>query len=122
MSLKYTEDHEWVRLQGDIATIGISEHAQDSLGDIVFVELPEAGSTHAQKDAVGVVESVKAASDIYMPVTGEIIEINEALLEDPAIVNSDAQGEGWFFRVKVAEPSQLDSLLDEAAYKAFCED
>ena len=122
MSLKFTEDHEWIKVDGDIATVGITEHAQDSLGDVVFVELPEAGREVAQKDEVGVVESVKAAADIYAPVSGTITEANQALADDPSLANSDPMGAGWFFKIKLADPSQLDALMDEAAYKAFAAD
>ena len=119
MSLKYTEDHEWIQVEGDIATVGITAHAQDALGDVVFVELPEVGKTYAQKDTAGVVESVKAAADVYMPVSGEIVEINQALADEPSLANSDPMGAGWFFKVKLSDASQLDALMDEAAYKAF---
>ena len=119
MSIKYTEDHEWVKVEGDIATVGITQHAQDALGDVVFVELPEVGKTYAQKDTAGVVESVKAAADVYMPVSGEIVEVNQALADEPSLANSDPMGAGWFFKVKLSDASQLDALMDEAAYKAF---
>ena len=119
MTIKYTEDHEWVKVDGDIAIVGITEHAQDALGDVVFVELPEVGKTYAQKDTAGVVESVKAAADVYMPVSGEIVEINQALADEPSLANSDPMGAGWFFKVKLSDASQLDALMDEAAYKAF---
>ena len=119
MSIKYTEDHEWVQVEGDVATVGITQHAQDALGDVVFVELPEVGKTYAQKDTAGVVESVKAAADVYMPVSGEIVEINQALADEPSLANSDPMGAGWFFKVKLSDASQLDALMDEAAYKAF---
>lgn len=122
MSLKYTEDHEWIKVEGDIATVGITEHAQDSLGDVVFVELPDAGRSVAQKEEVGVVESVKAAADIYAPVSGEITEANQALADDPSLANSDPMGAGWFFKIKLADASELDGLMDEAAYKAFAAD
>ncbi len=119
MTTKYTEDHEWIRVEGDIAVVGITQHAQDALGDVVFVELPEVGKTYAQKDVAGVVESVKAAADVYMPVSGEITEVNEALRDDPSLANSDPLGAGWFFKLRLAEPSQLDALLDAAAYDTF---
>lgn len=119
MSIKYTEDHEWVKVDGDIATVGITEHAQDALGDVVFVELPEVGKTYAQKDVAGVVESVKAAADVYMPVSGEIVEINQALADEPSLANSDPMGAGWFFKVKLAKADEVAALMDEAAYKAF---
>ena len=119
MTIKYTEDHEWVQVEGDVATVGITQHAQDALGDVVFVELPEVGKTYAQKDTAGVVESVKAAADVYMPVSGEVTEVNEALRDEPSLANSDPMGAGWFFKVKLSDASQLDALMDEAAYKAF---
>jgi glycine cleavage system H protein len=118
-TLKYTEDHEWVQVEGDIATIGITQHAQDALGDVVFVELPEVGKSYAQKDTAGVVESVKAAADVYMPVSGEVVAINEALQADPTLANSDPMGAGWFFKVKLSSPDEILALLDEAAYKAL---
>ena len=117
--IKYTEDHEWLNIEGDIATVGITVHAQDALGDVVFVDLPEVGATFAQKATAGVVESVKAAADVYMPVTGEVIEVNEALLDDPSLANSDPLGAGWFFKVKLADVAQLDALMDETSYTAF---
>jgi glycine cleavage system H protein len=120
MSLKYTEDHEWLQLDaGGIATVGITQHAQEALGDVVFVDLPEVGRSYASKDVAGVVESVKAAADVYMPVDGEITEVNEALRADPSLANSAPEGDGWFFKVKLANPGQMDALMDEAAYKAF---
>jgi len=119
MTVKYTEDHEWLKLEGDIATVGITVHAQDALGDVVFVELPEVGATFAQKDTAGVVESVKAAADVYMPVSGEVLEVNEALRDDPSLANSDPLGAGWFFKVKLSDASQLDTLMDETSYAAF---
>ena len=118
-TLKYTEDHEWVQVEGDVATVGITQHAQDALGDVVFVELPEIGNSYAQKDIAGVVESVKAAADVYMPVSGEIVAINEALQADPTLANSDPMGAGWFFKVKLASPNEITALLDEAAYQAL---
>ncbi len=119
MSLKYTEDHEWIRIEGDTATVGITHHAQDALGDVVFVDLPEVGKAIAQKEVAGVVESVKAAADVYMPVSGEIIEVNEDLRNDPSLANSDPLGAGWFFKVRLSDPAQVDALLDETAYNAF---
>jgi len=121
MTVKYTEDHEWLKTEGDIATVGITVHAQDALGDVVFVELPEVGTTFAQKDTAGVVESVKAAADVYMPVSGEVTEVNEALRDDPSLANSDPLGAGWFFKVKLSDPSQLDALMDETSYTSFSE-
>ncbi len=121
MSLKYTEDHEWIKLEGDVATVGITHHAQDALGDVVFVDLPEVGKSFAQKDVAGVVESVKAAADVYMPLSGEVVEVNEALRDEPSLANSDPLGAGWFFKLKLAEPSQVNALMDENAYKSFSE-
>ena len=119
MTLKYTPDHEWIQLDGGIATIGITHHAQDALGDVVFVDLPEVGKTFAAKDIAGVVESVKAAADVYMPVTGEITEVNEALRADPSLANTDPMGAGWFFKVKLSAPAELDALMDETSYTSF---
>ena len=113
---KYTEDHEWIALEGAVATVGITDHAQEQLGDIVFVELPEVGKTVAKGDDAAVVESVKAASEVYAPLSGEIVEVNEALADAPATVNSDAQGAGWFFKIKLSDPSEAEALMDEAAY------
>ncbi|GAB3473674.1 glycine cleavage system protein GcvH [Polaromonas eurypsychrophila] len=120
--LKYTEDHEWIQLDGDTATVGITTHAQDALGDVVFVDLPAVGSTFAQKDVAGVVESVKAAADVFMPISGEVTEVNEALRDNPSLANSDPLGAGWFFKVKLSDKSQLDALLDESAYAQFAKD
>ena len=106
-------------MNGNVATVGITHHAQDALGDVVFVELPEVGSSFAQKDVAGVVESVKAAADVYMPISGEITEVNEALRDDPSLANTDPLGAGWFFKVKLSDASQVDALLDETAYTAF---
>jgi glycine cleavage system H protein len=119
MTLKYTEDHEWLKIDGDIATVGITHHAQDALGDVVFVDLPEVGALFAQKEVAGVVESVKAAADVYMPVSGEITEVNEELRADPALANSDPLGAGWFFKVKMSDASQIVALMDEATYASF---
>ena len=119
MSIKYTEDHEWVKVDGDIAIVGITEHAQDALGDVVFVELPEVGKTLAQKDVAGVVESVKAAADVYMPVSGEVVEVNQALADEPSLANSDPMGAGWFFKVKLAKAAEVAALMEEAAYDAY---
>ncbi len=120
MAIKFTQDHEWLDVEAGHATVGITQHAQDALGDVVFVDLPEIGKHLDAKEIAGVVESVKAAADVYMPVSGEIIEVNEALRADPSLANSDPQGGGWFFKVKLSEPSQLDALMDEAAYGSFC--
>jgi glycine cleavage system H protein len=115
--IKYTEDHEWVKTEADgSVTVGITVHAQDALGDVVFVDLPAVGASFAAKDVAGVVESVKAAADVYMPVSGEIIEVNEALRDDPALANTDPLGAGWFFKVKLSDAAQLDGLMDPAAY------
>jgi glycine cleavage system H protein len=119
MTIQYTEDHEWVQVEGDQAVVGITVHAQDALGDVVFVDLPEVGKTFAQKDVAGVVESVKAAADVYMPISGEIIEVNETLRADPSLANSDPLGAGWFFKVKLSDASQLAALMDETSYTAF---
>ena len=119
MTVKYTEDHEWLKIDGHTATVGITVHAQDALGDVVFVELPAVGATFAQRDTAGVVESVKAAADVYMPVSGEITEVNEALRDDPSLANADPLGAGWFFKVKLSHPAQLDALMDETSYAAF---
>jgi glycine cleavage system H protein len=117
----YTEEHEWIRLEGDIATIGITEYAQEQLGDLVFVELPQVGTELSKGDTAVVVESVKAASDVYAPVDGEITEVNDALSDDPALVNSSATSKGWLWKMRVANKGQLEELMDEAAYKALIE-
>ncbi|MDQ1152868.1 glycine cleavage system protein GcvH [Brevundimonas sp. SORGH_AS_0993] len=117
--MKFTKDHEWVSLDGDIATVGISKHAADALGDVVFVEVPEVGKTVSKGDSFAVVESVKAASDVYAPVSGEVIEANDALSTAPETVNSGAETDGWFARIKVSDAAQLDDLMDQAAYDAF---
>ena len=120
MSIKYTQDHEWVQTEGDApAIVGITVHAQEALGDVVFVDLPEVGKTFAQGEVAGVVESVKAAADVFMPVSGEIVEVNEALRADPSLANSDPLAGGWFFKVKLSDPLQLDALLEEADYDKF---
>ena len=117
--LKYSKEHEWVRVDGDVATVGISDYAQDQLGDVVYVELPEVGRTVAQKEEAAVVESVKAASEVYAPVSGEVVEVNRALEDDPALVNGDPTGEGWFLKLRLSAPGELDGLMDEAAYADF---
>ncbi|MBT6882468.1 MAG: glycine cleavage system protein GcvH [Rhodospirillaceae bacterium] len=122
MTTKYSEDHEWIIVDGDIGTVGITDHAQSQLGDIVFVELPEVGSAVEAGTDAGVVESVKAASDLMTPVSGEITEVNDALEAEPSLANSAPTGDGWFFKVKLSDTSELDGLMDEAAYKAFCAD
>ena len=116
MTIHYTEEHEWVRIEGDIAVVGITNHAQDTLGDVVFVELPAVGKSYAAKEVAGVVESVKAAADVYMPISGEITEVNEALSADPSVINQDPQGAGWFFKVRLSNAAELGGLMDEAAY------
>ena len=117
MSLYFTREHEWIRVEGDTATVGISDHAQQALGDIVFAEVPEAGKTLNKGDEAAVVESVKAASDVYAPVGGEVIEGNQAVADDPALVNRDPEGEGWFFKLRLADEGELQGLMDEAAYR-----
>src|SRR5690606_32151899 len=116
---KFSKDHEWIRVEGDIATIGITVYAQDQLGDVVFVEVPEVGRKVAPEEAVAVVESVKAARDVYSPVTGEIIEANGDLASTPGLVNEDAEGKAWFFKVRLSNPAELDALMDRAAYDDF---
>ena len=117
MSLYFTKEHEWVRVDGDTATVGISDHAQEQLGDIVFAEVPEAGRRLTKGQEAAVVESVKAASDVYSPVSGEVIEGNGAIADDPAVINSDPEGQGWFFKLKLDDPGELDGLMDEGAYR-----
>lgn len=120
MSIKFSKEHEWINAANpDAAVVGITVHAQDALGDVVFVDLPAVGTTFNQGDVTGVVESVKAAADVYMPVSGEIVEVNEALRADPALANTDPLNAGWFFKVKLSDPSQLDGLMDETAYSDF---
>lgn len=119
MSLYFTKEHEWIRVDGDTATVGISSHAQEQLGDIVFAEVPEAGRRIDKGQEAAVVESVKAASDVYAPVTGEVIEGNQAVADDPALVNTDPEGEGWFFKVKLDNPAELEGLMDEATYREW---
>jgi glycine cleavage system H protein len=116
---KYHAEHTWVRLEGDTALVGITQHAQDTLGDIVFVDFAETGKTFAQGNVAGVVESVKAAADVYMPISGTVTEVNEALRDDPSLANTDPMGAGWFFKVQASEPAQIDALMDEAAYAAL---
>ena len=123
MTVKYSKDHEWIDISDhEAATVGITIHAQDALGDVVFVDLPEVGKTFAQGEVAGVVESVKAAADVYMPVTGEIVEVNEALRNDPALANSDPLNTGWFFKVKMSDVSELEGLMEETAYNDFAKD
>jgi len=121
MPTYFTKDHEWVRIDGDIAVVGITEHAQEQLGDVVFVELPAIGRTVSQGGEAAVVESVKAASEVYTPLGGEIIEGNSALEDNPALVNQDAEGEGWFFKLRLSDPAEADGLMDRAAYEAYLE-
>jgi len=122
MTIKYTPDHEWVKIDGTNATVGITHHAQDALGDVVFVDLPEVGKTYAIKAAAAVVESVKAAADVYMPANGEITEVNEALRANPSLANSDPLGAGWFFKAKLTNPAELDALMDETSYTRYSAD
>lgn len=119
MSRYFTEDHEWIDVEGNLATVGITDYAQEQLGDIVFVELPEEGKTFTKGDDAAVVESVKAASDVYAPVSGEVVEANGALEGEPALVNSDAEEEGWFFRLRLTDASELESLMNESAYAKY---
>lgn len=119
--MKYTQDHEWVRAEGDAATIGITEHAQNALGDVVFVDLPEVGREVTAGEAIAVVESVKAASDVYAPIAGRIVEVNSALVDDPGLINREPTGEGWFFKIEASEPAAIATLMDDTAYAAFVE-
>ena len=118
MTTLFTSDHEWLKIDGDVATIGITDYAQSQLGDVVFVDLPKVGRSLKKAEAAAVVESVKAASDVYAPVSGEVVEVNQAIAEEPALVNSDAAGKAWFFKIRMADKSELGGLMDEAAYKA----
>ncbi len=120
-TLRHTEEHEWIRMDDDIGTVGISDFAQEQLGDVVYVELPEVGKTVAQFAEVAVIESVKAASEVRAPVSGEVIEVNEALNDNPELVNSSPIGDGWFFKLRISDLSELDDLMDEAAYKTYVE-
>ena len=119
MSLYFTREHEWIRVDGDVATVGISDHAQQALGDIVFAEVPAAGKQLAKGGEAAVVESVKAASDVYSPVAGEVIEGNPALADDPALINRDPEGDGWFFKLKLADAGEVEGLMDEASYREW---
>ncbi|HUF87731.1 MAG TPA: glycine cleavage system protein GcvH [Thermohalobaculum sp.] len=119
--LKYTKDHEWLKIEGDVATVGITEHAAEQLGDIVFVELPAKGASFGQGDTAATVESVKAASDIYAPVSGEITAANQDIVDDPSIVNQDPASKGWFFKIRMKYPKEADDLMDENAYKKMIE-
>jgi glycine cleavage system H protein len=118
MTVLYTSDHEWLRIEGDTATIGITDYAQSQLGDVVFIELPKIGRQLKKAEAAAVVESVKAASDVYAPITGEVLAVNDALAAEPALVNSDANDKAWFFKLRIADKNELGGLMDEAAYKA----
>ena len=117
MTTYFTREHEWVKVEGDTATVGITDHAQEALGDIVFTEVPESGRQLTKGAEAAVVESVKAASDVYSPVSGEVVEGNQAIVDDSSVVNSDPEGEGWFFKIRLSDPSELDGLMDEAAYR-----
>lgn len=119
MTVRYSNEHEWIRVEGDVGTIGITNYAQEQLGDVVFVDVPQVGRKVAKGESVAVVESVKAASDIYAPVSGEVVEGNKALSESPGDVNAEPMGKGWFFKIKLSNKSELDALMDEAAYDAF---
>ena len=119
---KFTKDHEWVRLDGGIATVGITDHAQNALGDVVFVDLPEVGRTVAAGEAVAVVESVKAASDVYAPIAGKIVEVNAGLADNPGTINSAPTTDGWFFRIEPADVAEIAALMDEAAYAAYVDE
>jgi glycine cleavage system H protein len=119
MSTKYTEDHEWIAVDGNIATVGITQHASEQLGDVVFVELPAIGKSVEKGKEAAVVESVKAASDVYAPITGEIVEINTAIADEPGLVNADPEGKAWFMKIRIAKAAELDSMMDKAAYDKF---
>ena len=123
MTVKYTPDHEWIQIENeDAAVVGITEHAQDALGDVVFVDLPEVGRTYTKGEVAGVVESVKAAADVFMPLTGEVVAVNEDLRADPSLANKEPLGGGWFFRMKVKDMAEFDALMDEPAYRKFVKD
>ena len=119
MSLYFTREHEWVRVEGDTATVGISNHAQEALGDIVFAEVPEAGRKLNKGQEAAVVESVKAASDVYAPVAGEVVEGNQAVVDDPALINQDPEGQGWFFKLRLDNPGEVEGLMDEGSYREW---
>ena len=121
MTVYFTREHEWIRIEGDTATVGISDHAQQALGDIVFAEVPEAGRRLAKGQEAAVVESVKAASDVYAPVSGEVIEGNPAVADDPALINRDPEGEGWFFKLRLSDTNELDDLMNDEQYQQFCD-
>jgi glycine cleavage system H protein len=120
-NVKYTDEHEWIRVEGDTATVGITDYAQNQLGDVVYVELPKPGQKVEKGKQAAVVESVKAASEVYAPVTGEVIEVNQALVDEPATINADPMGKGWFMKLRLANASELDGLMDEAGYRKFVE-
>lgn len=120
-NIKFTDDHEWILIEGDVGTVGITNYAQEQLGDVVFVEVPDVGKELTKGDEAAVVESVKAASEVYAPLDGEVTEVNEALGDEPSLVNSSAMADGWFYKIKMSDPSQLEGLMDEAAYKTFVE-
>lgn len=120
--IKYTDEHEWIRIDGDVGTIGITDFAQNALGDVVFIELPEVGATFDKGGEAAVVESVKAASEIYAPVAGEVVATNTAIVDDPSMVNSSPTDDGWFFKLKIADAAQLDELMDEETYAAFVDE
>ena len=123
MTVKYTSDHEWIQLEDhESAVVGITEHAQDALGDVVFVDLPEVGRTYKQGEVAGVVESVKAAADVFMPLAGEVTEVNEDLRADPSMANKEPMGDGWFFKIRIGDMAQFDALMDEPAYRKFVKD
>ncbi len=117
--MKYTEEHEWLRVEGDVVVVGITAHAAEQLGDVVFVELPEVGATVTKDEEIVVIESVKAASDILAPLDGEVVEVNEAIVQDPGMVNEDPEGAAWFFKLSIEDLSEMDEMMEEAAYKAF---
>ena len=119
MTLYFTREHEWIRVEGDTATVGISDHAQQALGDIVFAEVPDAGKTLSKGQEAAVVESVKAASDVYAPVGGEVVEGNQAVVDDPALINRDSEGEGWFFKLRLSDEAELQGLMDESTYREW---
>lgn len=118
----YSEDHEWIEVEGDVGTVGVTDFAQEQLGDVVFVETPEVGAALDQGDEAGVVESVKAASEVYSPVSGEVTEVNEELADNPGLVNEEPEDGAWFFKIKLSDPAELDDLMDAAAYKKFCKE
>jgi len=122
MTTKYSKDHEWIAIEGDIGTVGITDHAQEALGELVYVEVPEVGATLEQGDEACVVESVKAASEVYAPCTGEVVDANADLADAPTTVNDNPEGDGWMFKIKIADMSELDDLMDEAAYKEYLKD